>query len=49
MVTALAGFILGDEILCGGQWAGLAIAVAGVILTQLNISKKNVFERLWKV
>lgn len=49
VVTALAGFILGDEILCGGQWAGLAIAVAGVILTQLNISKKNVFERLWKV
>ncbi|MBR3405593.1 MAG: EamA family transporter, partial [Bacteroidales bacterium] len=49
VVTALAGFILGDEILCGGQWAGLAIAVAGVILTQLNISKRNVFERLWKV
>ena len=49
VVTALAGFILGDEILCGGQWAGLCIAVGGVILTQLNISRKNVFERLWKV
>ena len=49
VVTALAGFILGDEILCGGQWAGLGIAVGGVILTQLNISRKNVFERLWKV
>ena len=45
VVTALAGFILGDEILCGGQWVGLAIAVAGVVLTQLNIGKKNLFER----
>lgn len=44
VVTALAGFILGDEILCGGQWAGLAIAVGGVILTQLNLGKKNLFE-----
>ena len=44
VVTALAGFILGDEILCGGQWAGLGIAVGGVILTQLNLGKKNIFE-----
>ena len=36
VVTALAGFILGDEILCGGQWLGLVIAVGGVILTQLS-------------
>ena len=36
VVTALAGYILGDEILHGGQWVGLCIAVAGVILTQLN-------------
>ena len=36
VVTALAGYILGDEILHGGQWVGLGIAVVGVILTQLN-------------
>jgi drug/metabolite transporter (DMT)-like permease len=45
VVTALAGYILGDEILHGGQWVGLGIAVAGVILTQLNIGKKNLFEK----
>ena len=45
VVTALAGYVLGDEILQGGQWVGLGIAVAGVILTQLNLGKKNLFER----
>lgn len=45
VVTALAGFILGDEILRGGQWVGLGIAVLGVVLTQLNLGKKNLFER----
>ncbi len=45
VVTALAGYILGDEILHGGQWVGLGIAVAGVILTQLNLGKKNLFEK----
>ena len=40
VVTALAGFILGDEILCGGQWLGLVIAVGGVILTQLSWKPK---------
>lgn len=41
VVTALAGFILGDEILCGPQWVGLAIAVSGVVLTQLRFGKSG--------
>lgn len=45
VVTALAGFILGDEILCGGQWVGLGIAIFGVILTQLNLGSKNLFAK----
>ena len=43
VVTALAGFVLGDEILCGAQWVGLAIAIGGVILTQLNLGGKDLF------
>lgn len=39
VVTALAGYVLGDEILHGGQWVGLCIAVAGVILTQLTFGR----------
>lgn len=39
--TALWGFILGDEYLCGLQWVGLAIACVGLILTQQVIKKKN--------
>ena len=45
VVTALAGFILGDELLCGAQWVGLAIAIGGVILTQLNLGGKDLFEK----
>lgn len=45
VVTALAGFVLGDEILCGAQWVGLAIAIGGVILTQLNLGGKDLFAR----
>ena len=41
VVAALAGFVLGDEILCGMQWVGLAVAVGGVVLTQLNFGKKQ--------
>ena len=37
-VTALAGFILGQEILTSMQWLGIAVATFGVVLTQLNIS-----------
>ena len=34
VVAALAGFLLGDELLGKWQWVGLAIAVSGVILSQ---------------
>lgn len=46
VVTALAGFVLGDEVLHGGQWVGLGIAVLGVVLTQLDLGKKNLLEGL---
>ncbi|MBR5384953.1 MAG: DMT family transporter [Bacteroidales bacterium] len=36
VVTALVGFILGTEILCWNQWAGIAIAMTGVVMTQLG-------------
>ncbi|MBR1705546.1 MAG: DMT family transporter [Bacteroidales bacterium] len=39
VATALWGFLLGDEILCRAQWIGLAIACAGLILTQWNGKK----------
>lgn len=45
VVTALAGFVLGDELLCGAQWVGLAIAIGGVILTQLNLGGKDLFAK----
>lgn len=45
VVTALAGFVLGDEILCGAQWLGLAIAVGGVILTQIDMGGKALFSK----
>lgn len=48
VITALAGFVLGDEVLHGGQWAGLGIAVLGVIMTQLNLGKKNLLAGLIK-
>lgn len=48
VITALAGFVLGDEILHGGQWVGLGIAVLGVIMTQLNLGKKNLLAGLIK-
>ena len=45
VVTALAGFILGDEKICGLQWLGLTIAVGGVVLTQLNLGKTSLFAK----
>ena len=45
IVAALAAFILGDEVLCGAQWVGLGIAIAGVILTQLNLGSRDLFAR----
>ena len=45
VITALAGFLLGDERLTAWQWVGLAIAVGGVVLTQLQLGKnKSLFE-----
>lgn len=41
VATALWGFILGDEILHPLQWAGLAVAVGGLILTQLSGKKTS--------
>ena len=43
VITALAGFVLGDEVLCGWQWIGLVVAVGGVILTQLDFGSKALF------
>lgn len=40
VATALFGFILGDERLCGLQWVGLTIACTGLILTQIASKKK---------
>ena len=34
--TAIWGLILGDEILGGIQWVGLAISIVGLVLTQLQ-------------
>ena len=48
VITALAGFILGDELLDGWQWVGLVIAVGGVILTQLDLKGKALFGALSK-
>ena len=41
VVTAIAGIILGSEILSKLQWLGVAIASSGVILSQLKIRKKE--------
>ena len=41
VVAALAGFLLGDERLGSWQWVGLAIAVSGVILSQMGKKVKN--------
>lgn len=44
VVTALAGFTLGEECLCRTQWIGLGIAVLGAILTQLKFgNSKSLF------
>ena len=39
LVTATLAFILGEETLRGLQWAGLAISLAGIYLTQLQLKK----------
>ncbi len=42
LMTALAAFLFGDETLSAIQWAGLAIGMAGIYLTQIVIkTKKN--------
>ncbi|MCQ2173632.1 MAG: DMT family transporter [Bacteroidales bacterium] len=41
VVTAVAGIIQGTEILGGLQWLGIAVASAGVILSQLNTERKS--------
>ena len=45
VVAALAGFILGDEHLCRYQWIGLAVAICGLVLTQLKLGKKDLFSK----
>ncbi|MBR1509587.1 MAG: DMT family transporter [Bacteroidales bacterium] len=45
VVAAIAGFVLGEEKLCNLQWIGLCVAIAGVVLTQLNIGKKDLFSK----
>ena len=39
--TAIDGWILGQERLSAGQWAGIAVACIGVIMTQFVIKKKS--------
>lgn len=41
VVTALAGIILGSELLGPLQWTGILIASAGVILSQLTLKRKK--------
>ena len=41
VITALAGFLLGDEILLPWQWVGLVIAVAGLVFSQLSWGSKS--------
>lgn len=41
VVTALAGIILGSELLSPLQWTGILIASAGVILSQLTLKRKK--------
>ncbi len=40
LITAVLAFILGEETLAGLQWAGLAVAMIGIFLTQL-VTKNN--------
>jgi len=40
MATALLAFLLGEEQLAALQWAGLAVAMAGIYLTQLQKKKQ---------
>ena len=39
LVTAVLAFVLGEETLSGLQWAGLAIGLVGIYLTQLQKEK----------
>lgn len=41
VVTALAGIILGSELLTPLQWTGILIASAGVILSQLTLKRNK--------
>ena len=41
VVTAVAGVVLGSERLTKLQWCGIAVAIAGLILTQTVVKRKN--------
>lgn len=41
LVTALAAFLFGEERLSGLQWAGLAIGMIGIYLTQIVLTTKK--------
>ena len=41
LVTALAAFLFGEERLSGLQWAGLAVGMIGIYLTQIVLTTKN--------
>ena len=41
VVTAIAGIVLGTEILSPLQWIGIAVAIAGLIMNQYNPKIKN--------
>ncbi|MGN0189088.1 MAG: DMT family transporter [Candidatus Cryptobacteroides sp.] len=40
VISAIASFILGYEMLCTRQWTGVALATVGVILSQYSIKRK---------
>jgi drug/metabolite transporter (DMT)-like permease len=40
VVTAIAGVVLGNELLTSLQWCGIGIAIAGLILTQTVCKRK---------
>ncbi|MBR1872339.1 MAG: DMT family transporter [Bacteroidales bacterium] len=45
LITAVLAFILGEEKIAALQWAGLAVAMVGIFMTQLVSDKHNETER----
>lgn len=41
VMSAVASFILGYEMLCARQWGGVALAAVGVIMSQYSIKRKE--------